>query len=160
VAWEAEAREAEPLGTRVALVRTGIVLERDGGALAQMMLPFRLFAGGPIGSGRQYMSWIHRADWVAMVLWMLGDAIPGGPYNATAPEPVTNKEFTRALGRVMRRPSVMPAPAFALRIALGEMADALLLGGQRAVPARARQHGFQFAHADLQQALTDIVRKR
>jgi len=153
--WEAEALRAAP-HTRVVLLRTGIVLEKDGGALPEMALPFKLFAGGPVGSGRQYYSWVHRADWVAMAAWAVRTSTVSGPFNVTAPNPAPNREFARTLGRVLRRPAFMPAPAFALRIALGEMADALLLSGQRVVPARAQAQGFQFQYPTLEPALRSI----
>jgi uncharacterized protein (TIGR01777 family) len=153
--WEAEALRAAT-GTRVVLLRTGLPLERDGGALPQMALPFRLFAGGPVGSGSQYLSWIHRADWIGLTLWALRTSSVSGPLNLTAPNPVQNREFARTLGRVLRRPAFMPAPAFALRIALGEIADALLLTGQRVVPARAQSHSFEFQYATLEPALRAI----
>jgi uncharacterized protein len=153
--WETEALRASD-HTRVVLLRTGIALEKDGGALPQMALPFRLFAGGPVGSGRQYYSWIHRADWVDLVVWALRTNSVSGPLNLTAPNPTRNSEFARTLGRVLRRPAFMPAPAFALRIALGEMADALLSSGQRVVPARAEASGFQFQYSTLEPALRAI----
>jgi uncharacterized protein len=153
--WEAEALKAANR-TRVVLLRTGLVLEKDGGALPQMALPFKLFAGGPAGSGEQYYSWIHRDDWVNMVLWALSTGSVRGPLNLTAPNPMTNREFARTLGRVLRRPSFMPAPAFALRAALGEMADALLLSGQRVLPAAAEAQGFRFQHPALEPALRNI----
>lgn len=156
VKWEADAEAAHSARTRVALVRTGIVLERDGGALAKMLLPFRLFAGGPIGSGRQYMSWIHRADWIDLVRWILRTPAADGPINATAPNPVTNATFSRALGRAIHRPALLPTPAFALRLALGEMADALLLSSQRVLPARAVELGFEFRYTNLDSALAAI----
>jgi uncharacterized protein (TIGR01777 family) len=156
VEWEREARRVVRPETRVVTVRTGIVLERDGGALAQMLLPFRLFAGGPIGSGRQYMSWIHRLDWVEMIRWIVDRPDVSGPINATAPVPVTNAEFSRALGRALGRPSWMRAPAFALRLALGEMADALVIGGQRVVPKRARELGFEFRYPEIDRAFRAI----
>jgi hypothetical protein len=156
VEWEQAAREAGGTSTRVILVRTGVVLERDGGALAKMLLPFRLFAGGPMGTGGQYMPWIHRRDWIALVAWLLGGS-EEGPFNATAPEPVTNAEFSRALGQALGRPSWLPAPAFALKTLLGEMADALLLSGQRAVPQRALEGGFAFAFSTLDLALAEIL---
>ena len=133
-----------PAHTRVACIRTGLVLERDGGALPQMLLPFRFGAGGPVGSGRQFWPWIHRQDWVDLVRFVIQTPRRSGAVNATAPNPVTNAQFATALGRVMHRPAVMPAPAFALRLLLGEMADALLLSGQRAVPAKAEKLGFVF----------------
>ena len=121
-----------------------------------MLPPFKLGAGGPVGSGRQYWPWIHRADWIGLVRWTLQTAAASGPINATAPNPVTNKEFARALGRALHRPAFMPAPAFALRLMLGEMADALLLSGQRAVPATAQRLGFAFRHTDVETALQAI----
>jgi uncharacterized protein (TIGR01777 family) len=156
VQWEAEATRASSLQTRVVCIRTGLVLEKDGGALPQMLPPFKLGAGGPVGSGRQYWPWIHRADWIGLVRWALQTAAASGPINATAPNPVTNKEFARALGRALHRPAFMPAPAFALRLMLGEMADALLLSGQRAVPARAEHLGFSFRYTDVETALRSI----
>lgn len=154
--WESEAIAAASDRTRVVLVRTGLVLERDGGALPQMLPPFWFGAGGPVGSGRQYWPWIHRADWIAMVRWAIATPAVSGPLNATAPAPVTNKAFAAALGRAMHRPSFMPAPAFALRLLLGEMADALLLSGQRAVPAKAELLGFAFKYAQLDDALAAL----
>ena len=155
--WEAEAKRASTLpGTRVACIRTGLVLERNGGALPQMLPPFKLGAGGPVGSGRQYWPWIHREDWINLVRWTLQTAAASGPINATAPNPVTNREFAQALGRALHRPAFMPAPAFALRLMLGEMADALLLSGQRAVPAKAEHLGFAFRFARLDEALRAI----
>ena len=154
--WEAEARRAASDRTRVACIRTGIVLEKDGGALPQMLPPFRFGAGGPVGSGRQYWPWIHRDDWIALVRWAMATPAAAGALNATAPHPVTNAEFARALGRAMHRPAFMPAPGFALRLLLGEMADALLLSGQNAVPAKATRGGFQFRHNDVDDALRAI----
>ena len=118
-----------------------------------MLPPFRFGAGGPVGSGRQYWPWIHRSDWVDLVRFVIDTATASGPINATAPAPVTNAEFARALGRAMHRPAFMPAPAFALRLLLGEMADALLLSGQRAIPARAEKLGFTFAFRQVDDAL-------
>jgi uncharacterized protein (TIGR01777 family) len=156
--WEAEAhRAASPL-TRVACIRTGLVVDHGGGALAQMLLPFKFGLGGPVGSGRQYWSWIHRDDWVRLVLWMLNTPTASGAVNATAPNPVTNREFTRALGRALHRPAVLPAPAIGLRIAFGEMADALLLSGQRVIPAKALHGGFQFTYPRVEDAFGAIFR--
>ena len=152
VAWESEAARAAGRA-RVVRVRSGLVLERDGGALAQMLPPFWFGAGGPVGSGRQYWPWIHRADWIALVRWAIDHEVVDGAVNATAPAPVTNKAFASALGRAMRRPALMPAPAFALRLLLGEMADALLLSGQRAIPEKAQRLGFTFRYAQLDAAL-------
>ena len=157
--WEQAAMAAADVA-RVALIRTGIVLARNGGALAEMVRPFRLCVGGPLGSGRQYMSWIHQTDWVDLVRWTIGTQTAAGPINATAPNPVTNAQFSRELAHALRRPSWLPAPAFALRLALGEMADALLLSGQRVVPARAMALGFRFTYADLGPALTALFEPR
>lgn len=151
--WEQEAMRAASARTRVTCVRTGIVLEQDGGALPQMLPPFRFGAGGPVGSGRQYWPWIHRDDWVALVQWAIATPAAAGALNGTAPHPVTNAEFARALGRAMHRPALMPAPAFALRLLLGEMADALLLSGQNAVPAKATRGGFPFTYPKVDEAL-------
>jgi uncharacterized protein (TIGR01777 family) len=156
--WEAEALRAAP-AARVVLLRTGIVLERDGGALPPMALPFRLFAGGPVGSGRQFYPWIHRADYVRMVTWALRTGELSGPLNVTAPNPERQADFARALGRVLGRPSFVPAPAFAMRLALGSgMADALLLGSKRVMPARARDLGFEFTFPLLEPALREIYK--
>ena len=155
IAWEREALAAAPV-TRVVLVRTGLALGQPGGALPQIALPFYFFAGGPMGSGRQYMSWIHRDDWVEMVRWALSNTAVNGPLNATAPNPVTNREFATTLGRVLHRPAFLPTPALALRLALGEMADALLLGGQRVLPAKAQALGFTFRYPLLEPALRSI----
>ncbi|MBI3046774.1 MAG: TIGR01777 family protein [Acidobacteria bacterium] len=154
VAWEKEALAAGP-EARVVLLRSGIVLARDGGALPQLALPFRLFVGGPIGSGRQYISWIHRDDWTALVLWGLTNAAVSGPLNATAPNPVMSLEFAHTLGRVLRRPAFMPTPGFALRLVLGEMADALL-ASQRVFPEKAHLFGFEFWYPLLEPALRAI----
>jgi uncharacterized protein len=156
VHWEQEAARAASDRTRLVCVRTGLVLGKDGGALPQMLPPFRLGAGGPVGSGRQYWPWIHRDDWVALVRWAIITTAVSGPVNATAPNPVTNATFASALGRAMHRPAFMPAPAFALRLLLGEMADALLLSGQRALPAKAQRLGFTFRFANVEDALAAI----
>ena len=150
--WESEAARARNPATRVVLARSGVVLERSGGALPKMMTPFRFFAGGPVGSGRQYMSWIHRIDWIEMVRWIVDTPAITGPVNVTAPVPVTNREFTRALARAMRRPAFVPVPSFALKVALGEMAGSLLLTGQRAVPQHALSQGFHFRYPEIDQA--------
>lgn len=156
--WEAEARRAASATTRVVVLRTGIVLERSGGALQKLMRPFRLFAGGPLGSGSQYMSWIHRLDWIEMVRWIVETAAAAGAMNATAPEPVTNREFARALGAALGRPGFVPAPAFALKLMFGQMAEPLLLTGQRVLPARAQALGYHFRYPDLEQAFRGIFR--
>ena len=155
VEWE-RGTLAVPPATRLVLLRTGVALDRSGGALPMMAMPFRFFAGGPIGSGRQYVSWIHRDDWVELTCWCVATAAVSGPLNVTAPNPVTNREFARTLGRVLRRPAFIPTPAFALRLALGEMADEMLLSGQRVLPAKALAHGFTFRYPTLEAALREI----
>jgi len=155
-AWEHEAGAAAGIA-RVVLLRTGVVLARDGGALPRMALPFRFFAGGRLGAGRQYISWIHRDDWIGMVRWALTNAEVSGALNLTAPSPVTNAEFTHVLAKAMRRPALLPVPAVALRLMLGkEMADSLLLGGQRVLPARAQKLGFRFRFETVDSALREI----
>jgi uncharacterized protein (TIGR01777 family) len=121
-----------------------------------MALPFHLFAGGPIGSGRQFLSWVHRDDWVAMVMWAMNRTTLAGPLNISAPEPVRNADFGRMLGRVLHRPSLMPTPAFALRLALGELADIALLSSLRVLPAAAMAEGFEFRYPQLEGALRAI----
>jgi uncharacterized protein (TIGR01777 family) len=154
--WEAEAIKAAALGVRVCRVRTGIVLGADGGALKQMLLPFRLGIGGRMGSGRQWMSWVARDDIVALIRWLVDNGDARGAYNGTAPAPVTNAEFARTLGAALHRPALLPTPAFALKILFGEMAD-ILLTGQRVVPKRAVAEGFKFKHPDLAPALAAIL---
>jgi uncharacterized protein (TIGR01777 family) len=154
--WEDAARRAEELGVRVVFLRIGIVLGREGGALAKMLLPFRAGLGGPFGSGRQYMPWIHADDLVAIAVAALTDERYRGPLNATAPAPVTSREFARALGRVLHRPAALPVPSFFLRAVLGE-AGQVLLCSQRAVPRRLQELGFVFRFHNLDSALTDIV---
>jgi len=156
VTWEEEARRAATPRTRVTCIRTGLVLAKDGGALPPMLTPFRFGAGGPVGSGRQYWSWIHRQDWVDLVRWAMRTADSGNAVNATAPNPVTNAEFARALGRAMHRPALIPAPAFALQLLLGEMAVPLVLSGQRAVPRRPERGGFTFTYRTVDDALQAI----
>jgi uncharacterized protein len=155
--WEAAALAA-PSGVRVVLLRTGLVLAADGGALPRMVLPFRLFGGGPYGNGRQFVSWLHLADWVAMAAWAITTDAATGPLNASTPAPIRNREFCATLGRALGRPSWLPAPAFALRIALGEMADGLLLGSIRMIPRRALDLGFEFRHPELAPALQSILK--
>lgn len=157
-AWESEATRAVDR-TRVVCLRSGLVLDRNGGALRQMLPPFWFGVGGPVGSGRQYWSWIHLADWVALARWAIVNEAVDGALNATAPVPVTNGEFASALGRAMHRPAFLPAPAFALRLLLGEMADALLLSGQRAVPDKAQRLGFVFTYARIEEVLAEMFRR-
>jgi uncharacterized protein (TIGR01777 family) len=156
VAWEAAARAAT--GVRVVLVRTGIVLDRDGGALKQLWTPFSLGAGGPVGSGKQYMSWIHHADEIGILLLALDHSEVTGPINATAPRPVTNKEFGKAFGRALGRPAILPTPAIALRLLVGEAAE-IVTTGQRVLPRRAEALGYQFLYPDIDTALRQIVRE-
>ena len=146
--WEAEAHKAARDGMRLVITRTGLVIERSGGALPQMMRPFRFFVGGRMGSGRQYMSWIHRLDWLEMVRWIVQTPAAEGPFNVTAPHPVTNREFTRALGHFMKRPALFPAPAPALRVVLGEFAN-YVVTGQRVLPAHAQSLGYHFRYPEL-----------
>lgn len=157
--WESEAEKAGESGVRVCRVRSGIVLDVDGGALAKMLLPFRLGLGGRFGDGRQWMSWIAREDEVRLIRWLIDTDSARGAYNATAPIPVTNADFARVLGAALHRPAILPMPAFALKLMLGEMAD-LLLTGQRVMPARAQAQGFAFRYPDLPAALEAILRRR
>lgn len=152
-AWEAEARRVEPLGMRCVLVRTGLVLGPNGGLLKKMVPPFRMFVGGPVGSGRQWMSWIQLDDWVALVRSVLTDEAVRGPVNLVAPAPVTNRDFSRALGRVLHRPSVMPLPAFVVRAIFGELAEGALLASQRVVSTQPLVRGFAFQSGDVDRAL-------
>jgi uncharacterized protein (TIGR01777 family) len=158
VDWEAEAHAASALGCRVVILRTGVVLAREGGALQKLIPPFRFFVGGPLGSGRQVMSWIHRHDWVSLVAWLLEHDSADGTYNGTAPQPATNAEFSKALGAALHRPSWLPVPGFALKVLVGEMAGPALLAGQRVVPRRALDAGFSFEYPDITSAMRDAVR--
>ena len=155
--WEAEALKAEALGIRVVLARFGIILAREGGALAKMLLPFKLGAGGRLGSGQQWMSWVTLEDVIGILRMAIEKATVRGAVNVVAPQPVKNAEFTKVLAKALHRPTLFPAPAFALRLALGEMADALLLSSQRVVPQKLEQAGFRFAHADLTTALGVVL---
>jgi uncharacterized protein (TIGR01777 family) len=156
--WEAEAVKAEALGIRVVRARFGIILARHGGALAKMMLPFKLGVGGRVGSGQQWMSWVTLEDVVGVILFALENRAVQGAANVVAPNAVRNAEFARELARAMHRPALFPAPAFALRLALGEMADALLLSSQRVVPPKLQQLGFRFLHPDPASALAAILK--
>jgi len=153
--WEAEADKASRDGMRLVIIRTGLVIERSGGPLARMITPFRLGAGGPMGSGRQYMSWIHRLDWIEIVRWIVQTPGAAGPFNLTAPHPVTNREFARALGRSLKRPSFVPAPAAALRVVLGEFAN-YVVTGQRVIPAHAQALGYHFRYPEVDIAFRGI----
>jgi uncharacterized protein (TIGR01777 family) len=155
--WEAEAVKAEALGTRVVRARFGIVLAKHGGALPQMMRPFQFGVGGKIGSGQQWMSWVTLPDVIGVIRYALENATVTGAVNVVAPQPARNAEFTRELARAMHRPAIFPAPAFALRLALGEMADALLLSSQRVMPSRLEGYGYSFEYADLPSALAAVL---
>ena len=152
--WEAEARRAEELGMRVAIARTGVVLASDGGALEKMLPPFRMGVGGPVAGGRQYVPWVHLDDVVGGLLFLLDRG--RGAYNLTAPEPVTNKELSKALGRALRRPAVAPVPALALKLLYGEMGR-IVTTGVRAVPKRLLEEGYAFSRPDLDDALRAAV---
>jgi len=154
--WEQAAQAMAQLGTRICLCRTGVVTGRGGGFLQRMILPFRLGLGGRLGNGQQYMPWVHRDDVVSGLIWMLENPHAQDAYNMVSPNPVTNREFTGTLGKVVRRPTVFPAPAPLLKLALGEMSG-LLLTGQKAVPARLQAEGFQFKYPELEAALADSV---
>jgi len=156
VRWEQEALAAAELGARVVLLRTGVVLGRGGGALPRMMLPFRLFAGGPVGSGEQAFPWVHRDDVAGVVAFALSRADVSGPINLAAPESVDMRAFCAALGRALSRPSWLPVPSFALRAALGEMAG-MILTGQRVIPARLTALGYEFRYPTLAAALASVV---
>jgi len=151
--WEMEASRGSQFGARVVLLRFGIILSGSGGALPRMALPFKFGAGGKLGSGRQWMSWLTLEEAVNMIHFALTHPALAGPANAVAPHPVRNAEFTRVLAKVLHRPALFPAPEFALRLALGEMADGLLLASQRVIPAKLAACGYQFLQTELEQAL-------
>jgi uncharacterized protein len=158
VDWEAEARRAEELGVRVVTTRTGVYLSQTGGALETMLPPFRLGVGGPVAGGRQYVPWVHMDDVVGALAFCLHTEAATGPVNVTAPEPVTNREFSKALGRVLRRPAVAPVPALALKILYGEMA-VVVTSGRRAVPRRLQELGYEFRRPDLDDTLREATGK-
>ncbi len=154
--WEAAAREAESIA-RLVIARFGVVLAPEGGALKKMLLPFKLGVGGPIGNGKQWFSWVDRDDALRFVVWAIDNENVRGVYNVTAPEPLRNRDFGRALGRALHRPAVMPVPAFVLRLMFGQMAEEALLAGQRVEPKRAQNEGFEFAHPRIDDALTQLL---
>jgi len=156
-AWESAARGAEQSGVRVCLLRTGLVLSKQGGLLGRMLLPFKLALGARLGDGKQWMSWVHIDDYVAMVLRLLKDSSLNGAFNMTATVPVTNAVFTQTLAQTLQRPALFVAPSFALKLAMGERA-CLLLEGQRVIPKRLESSGFQFAHPRLDGALQDLLK--
>lgn len=155
--WEGEANKAKDLGLRVAILRTGVVLGKNGGALAKMLLPFKMGVGGPVGSGKQYMSWIHVDDLAAMYVHAVRDPSYSGVFNATAPNPVTSKEFARELGKAVHRPAVFPVPAFVLKTIFGEMSQ-VLLDGQKVLPKRAQANKFKFRYPIVEMALVESLR--
>jgi uncharacterized protein (TIGR01777 family) len=156
VEWEAEAQKAQAFGARVVCIRTGVVLDKDGGALEKMLPPFKLGIGGPVAGGRQYMSWVHRDDVVGMIATAAQDERWSGPVNATAPTPVSNREFARELGHALKRPALLPVPGAALGLLYGEMAG-LITEGARVVPAKALVLGYEFAHPELGEALSSAL---
>ncbi|MBI3313667.1 MAG: TIGR01777 family protein [Candidatus Omnitrophica bacterium] len=156
--WEKEALKAETFGLRVVCMRFGIILEKNGGALAKMLPPFQFFIGGPLGSGKQWLPWIHRADVIGGILFSIGNPKISGPVNFTAPNPATMKDFCKTLAQVLHRPSWAPVPGFILKILLGEMSS-VLLTGQKAVPAKFLQAGFAFRYPELREALVSILKR-
>jgi uncharacterized protein len=156
VQWEQYDDAFNEMGVRHAVIRTGLVLDRHDGVLPRVMLPFKLFAGGPLGSGKQYMSWIHIADQVGAMRLLMESKSPGGVFNLTAPNPVTSRIFASTLGRVMSRPSFMPAPAFAFKLAFGEVAT-IVVDGQRVLPERLTKAGYRFQFDELEPALRDLL---
>ncbi len=156
--WESAARKAEQLGVRTAIIRLGIVLGPGGGALADMLPPYRFGLGGPISSGQQYMSWVHREDVLRAIEWLLAHPEQHGAFNLTAPNPVPNVVFAQTLGKVLHRPAFLPMPGFVLRILLGEFAH-LLITGQRVLPRKLQEGGFTFQFGELEGALEDILKK-
>ena len=156
VEWEDAASAARELGLRVVQVRTGVVLDSDGGALSKMLPPFRLGVGGPVAGGRQYISWIHAEDLVGMMLAAIEDERWSGPFNATAPEPATNRDFSKVLGRVLGRPALLPVPGAALRVLYGDMAE-IVTSGARVLPAKPLVLGYKFSHPQLEEALRSAL---
>jgi len=156
--WEESTQAVEAMGARRVIIRTGVVLSMQGGAFTRLLLPFKFFAGGPMGNGRQYLSWIHIADQVDAIRFLIENPGAQGVYNLTAPEPVRNAEFARSLGRVMGRPSFLPVPGFALRTMFGEVAT-VVLDGQRVLPTRIQQLGYSFQFAQAEAAIRDLLRK-
>ena len=157
VEWEHEALKAQAFGVRTVVLRTGIVLDKDEGALAQLLTPFKLFVGGPILPGTQWMSWIHLVDHVGLYMLALEDSRLRGAINATAPEPQRNRDFTATLGKVLHRPAIIPIPGIALKVVFGELADTLLIHGQRVIPAKALNLGYHFQYPTLEPALRQIL---
>ena len=159
VAWEAEAHPLASL-TRLVFIRSGVVLAPNGGALKKMVTPFKFFVGGPVASGRQTSSGIHRDEWTGLVGWIISEATAEGPLNVTSPNPVTSREFARAIGAALHRPSAIPVPGFVLKILFGEMATVMLIKGQRVIPKRAVELGYQFKFPDIAPAMRDVLAPR
>ena len=157
VEWEKSTFAAEQAGIRTVHIRTGIVLSKKGGALKKMLPPFKFGGGGILGSGNQYMSWISLEDEINAIIFILNNSSLSGPINLTAPHPVNNKEFTKILGKVLKRPTILPLPGFIARFLFGEMADAILLTGNRVLPNKLIEAGFTFTHSKLDEALKDII---
>lgn len=157
VAWEEAARKVEPGGTRLAIMRTGLLLTKDSGLLAELLLPFKLGVGGPVAGGRNYMPWVSLADEVGLILWALDNERAFGAYNSCAPNPVTNREFSKSLGRALGRPAVMPVPKLAVKLRLGAELGEVATGGQRAVPRRAQDEGYEFRFPEIDAAMKDAV---
>ena len=155
--WEAESRRAEDAGIRTVLLRTGIVLSKDGGALSTMLLPFKLGVGGVVGSGKQWMSWISLEDQIAVINYVIENENMRGAVNAVSPNPVTNHDFTKTLGDVLYRPTFLPIPEFAVSMVFGEMGDALLLASTKVIPKRLEDAGFEFKHPNLKEAIENAV---
>jgi len=156
--WENEAKKVEQFGVRVALLRTGIVLGKNEGALKKMLPPFQFFVGGPLGSGKQWFPWIHVEDEIQIILFVLENKNISGAINLSSPTPVTNKEFSSLLAKVIHRPSLFPVPSFVLRMMLGEMSE-MLLGGQKTIPQKLLQNGYKFLYPNLEDALKEILKK-
>jgi uncharacterized protein (TIGR01777 family) len=157
LAWEAATEAVEALGVRRVVIRSGVVLDIQGGALPRMVLPFRFFAGGPIGSGRQWFPWIHYCDEVEAIHFLIQTEAARGPFNLAAPNPVRNRDLVKALGRVLKRPALAPAPGFVFKAVFGEMST-VLLDGQQAVPKRLQELGYQFKFPQVEEALEDVLR--
>ena len=155
--WEAVALEAEKLGVRTCLLRTGIVLGKGGGALSKMLLPFKLGLGGKIGSGKQWMSWIHLDDLVGTILYCIDHDELKGPVNGTSPNPVTNEVFTKTLGKVLKRPTILTMPAIVVKILVGQMSEELLLAGKNIFPVKMLNAGYKFKYEKLEKALLDLI---
>ena len=155
--WESAALEAESMGIRTCLVRTGIVLGKNGGALSKMLLPFKMGVGGKIGTGKQWMPWIHLSDLVGIILFCMENKKITKGINGTAPNPVTNEVFTKTLGKVLHRPTLLPMPAFAVKLLMGQMGEELLLNGKKIIPTKALEAGYQFHYTNLETALLDVV---